>query len=108
MGHGDSSGAVGNGWVGKAAIEAGLAHPDLELAGGGVHSDAKHGRDVGELVGVEPIGIAATTSADEILALDADCVVYSPLLPNEDEVVALLRSGKNVVTPVGWVYPDLE
>ena len=45
-------------------------------------------------------------SQQEILDGDADCVVYSPLMPNEDEVVALLRSGKNVVTPVGWVYPD--
>ena len=38
--------------------------------------------------------------------MDADCVVYSPLIPNDDEVVAILRSGKNIVTPVGWVYPD--
>ena len=29
-----------------------------------------------------------------------------PLVPNDDEVAALLRSGKNVVTPVGWIYPD--
>ncbi len=43
---------------------------------------------------------------DELLALDADCVMYSPLVPNDDEVIAILRSGKNVVTPVGWVYPD--
>ncbi len=48
----------------------------------------------------------ATNSVDEILALDADAVVYAPLLPNPDEVAALLRSGKNVVTPVGWVYPS--
>lgn len=48
----------------------------------------------------------ATNSIDEVLALDADCVMYSPLIPNDDEVVAILRSGKNVVTPVGWVYPD--
>jgi hypothetical protein len=34
--------------------------------------------------------------------------VYSPLIPNDEEVVAILRSGKNVVTPVGWVYPDLS
>jgi len=94
------------GGVGKAAIQAVLAHPDLELVGGWVHSADKHGRDLGELVGTEPIGVTATTSVDEILALEADCVVYSPLLPREDEVVALLRSGKNVVTPVGWVYPD--
>ena len=52
------------------------------------------------------LGVAATSSVDEVLAIDADCVVYSPLVPNDDEVVAILRSGKNVVTPVGWVYPD--
>jgi hypothetical protein len=50
--------------------------------------------------------VVATSSVDEIVALDADCVVYSPLVPNDDEVVALLRSGKNVVTPVGWINPD--
>jgi hypothetical protein len=96
------------GGVGKAAIQGVLAHPDLELVGAWVHSESKHGKDVGEIVGLDPVGVSATTSVDDILALDADCVVYSPLLPNEDEVVALLRSGKNVVTPVGWVYPDLD
>lgn len=96
------------GGVGRAAIEGVLAHPDLELVGAWVHSEGKHGKDIGELVGRDPIGVTATTSMEDVLALDADCVVYSPLLPNEDEVVALLRSGKNVVTPVGWVYPDLD
>jgi hypothetical protein len=96
------------GGVGKAAIQATLAHPDLTLVGAWVHSDSKHGADVGELVGVDPLGVTASNDIGEILALDADCVVYSPLLPNEDEVVAILRTGKNVVTPVGWVYPDLD
>src|SRR3954454_8000875 len=86
------------GGVGKAAIEGGLSHPDLELVGCWVHSDAKHGKDVGELLGTEPLGVVATSNADDILALDADCVVYSPLVPNDDEVAALLRSGKSVVT----------
>ena len=71
-----------------------------------MHSADKAGKDVGELIGEEPIGVTATNNVDEILALDADAVVYSPLLPNPDEVAALLRSGKNVVTPVGWVYPS--
>jgi hypothetical protein len=96
------------GGVGKAAIQATAAHPELELVGAWVHAASKHGRDVGEIAGLDPIGVLATSNADDILALDADCVVYSPLLPNEDEVVAILRSGKNVVTPVGWVYPDLD
>lgn len=93
------------GGVGVAAIKGVLEHPDLELAGCWVHSEAKSGKDVGEIVGVAPLGVAATNSVDDILALDADAVIYSPLMPNPDEVAALLRSGKNVVTPVGWFYP---
>jgi hypothetical protein len=95
--------ATGN--VGRAAIEGVIAHPDLELVGCWVHSDEKHGVDAGELAGVAPIGVAATSDRDAILATDADCVVYSPMLADHDDVVALLSSGKNLVTPVGWVYP---
>ncbi|HXO53420.1 MAG TPA: dihydrodipicolinate reductase [Mycobacterium sp.] len=93
------------GGVGAAAIKGVLEHPDLELVGCWVHSEDKAGKDVGEIIGTEPLGVTATNSVEEILALDADAVVYSPLLPNPDEVAALLRSGKNVVTPVGWFYP---
>lgn len=93
------------GGVGVAAIKGVLEHPDLELVGCWVHSEAKNGKDVGELIGAAPLGVAATNSVDEILALDADAVIYSPLMPNPDEVKALLGSGKNVVTPVGWFYP---
>ncbi|OMC07031.1 dihydrodipicolinate reductase [Mycobacterium sp. SP-6446] len=96
------------GGVGKAAIECVVNHPQLELVGCWVHSAEKDGVDVGRIVGTDDLGVTATSSADEVLALGADCVVYSPLIPNDDEVVAILRSGKNVVTPVGWVYPDLD
>ncbi|KUI33609.1 dihydrodipicolinate reductase [Mycobacterium sp. IS-1590] len=94
------------GGVGVAAIKGVLEHPDLELVGCWVHSPGKAGKDVGEIIGTEPVGVTATNSLDDILALDADAVIYAPLLPNPDEVAALLRSGKNVVTPVGWVYPS--
>lgn len=94
------------GGVGVAAIKGVLEHPDLELVGCWVHSDAKHGKDVGELIGGAPMGVTATNSVEEILALDADAVIYAPLLPDPAQVAALLRSGKNVVTPVGWVYPS--
>ena len=94
------------GSVGRAAIKAVLEHPDLELAGCWVHAKAKAGKDVGELVGTGPLGVSATGSIEEILALDADAVVYAPLLPNAEEVAALLRSGKNVVSPLGWFYPS--
>lgn len=94
------------GGVGVAAIRGVLEHPELELVGCWVHSPEKAGKDVGEIIGTDPLGVAATNSLDDILALDADAVIYSPLLPDPDEVAALLRSGKNVVTPVGWVYPS--
>ncbi|MCX4092999.1 dihydrodipicolinate reductase [Nocardia sp. alder85J] len=96
------------GSVGRAAIECVRAHPELELTGCWVHSESKHGRDVGEIIGADPLGVVATSSVDEILALRADAVVYAPLLPDAGEVAALLRSGKNVVTPVGWFYPGAD
>lgn len=94
------------GSVGVAAIKAVLEHPELELVGCWVHSKAKAGKDVGEIIGTGTLGVTATDSVDDILAMDADAVVYAPLLPNVDEVAALLRSGKNVVSPVGWFYPS--
>lgn len=96
------------GGVGRAAIEHILRHPELELVGCWVHSAEKAGKDVGELLGIAPIGVIATDSAEEIHALDADCVLYAPLLPDADEVEAILRSGKNVVTPLGWFWPTAE
>ena len=93
------------GGVGKAAIECMLNHPQLELVGCWVHSADKNGRDVGEILGTAALGVAASSSVDEVLAIDADCVVYSPLVPNDDEVIAILRSGKNVVTPSAGYTP---
>jgi hypothetical protein len=94
------------GGVGIAAIKGVLEHPELELAGCWVHSEAKSGKDVGDIVGTGPLGVTATNSVEEIMALDADAVIYAPLIANPDEVERLLRSGKNVVTPVGWLYPS--
>ncbi|RMD81412.1 MAG: dihydrodipicolinate reductase [Candidatus Dadabacteria bacterium] len=95
--------ATGN--VGKHAIRGILSHPQTELAGVYVTSAAKAGRDAGEICGLGRIGIIADDDPKRVLALDADCVVYAPLLPNLDEVCAILASGKNVVTPTGWFYP---
>src|SRR5246127_3702503 len=94
------------GSVGVAAIKGVLDHPELELVGCWVHSEAKNGKDVGEIIGTSPRGVAATNSINDVLALDADAVIYAPLLPNVEEVAALLSSGKNVVTPLGWFYPS--
>jgi len=93
------------GGVGRAAIEAIASHPELELVGCWVHGAEKVGRDAGELAGLAPLGVAATDDVEALLALDADCVMYAPIVADRKLVCRLLESGKNVVTPLGWFYP---
>ncbi|WP_026342932.1 dihydrodipicolinate reductase [Nocardia sp. BMG111209] len=102
--------ATGN--VGRHAVAAVHEHPGLELVGALVYSDAKAGRDVGEICGIGDIGVIATTDREEILALEADCVLYTPQGEWDppaalDDVCALLASGKNVVSTAvtAWIYP---
>lgn len=92
------------GGVGQAAIQGVLAHPELELAGCWVHSPDKVGKDVGELIGADAIGVLATNDVDELLALRADCVIYSPVMADPAVVARILASGANVVTPLGWFF----
>jgi hypothetical protein len=93
------------GGVGCAAIQGIVNHPELELVGCWVHSRSKVGRDAGTLAGIASLGVAATDDVDALLALDADCVLYSPILADAVLVERLLRAGKNVVTPLGWFFP---
>jgi len=93
------------GGVGRAAVEGIVAHPELELVGCWVHSEDKSGRDAGAICGLAPLGVTATTDVDALVAMAADCVLYSPIMPDPDLVARLLESGKNVVTPLNWFYP---
>jgi 4-hydroxy-tetrahydrodipicolinate reductase len=88
--------ATGN--VGSRALRQTIRHPDLDLVGVYVHSANKAGRDAGELAGIEPIGIAATNSIDEILALQPDCVLYMPHVFDVPQLCRILASGANVVS----------
>lgn len=96
------------GGIGKAAIAGIVDHPQLELVGCWVHSADKVGVDAGALAGIGATGVAATNDVDAILAMDADCILYGPAFPNPDEVERMLRAGKSVVTPTGWIYPKAE
>ena len=79
--------------------------PDLALVGARVYSPDKHGADLGTLLGRDPIGVTATTDVDEILGLDADCVLYTPRTARVDDVCALLAAGKNVATTAFMFHP---
>lgn len=98
--------------VGRHAVAAVVDHPELGLVGCYVYNPDKVGRDVGDICGIGPIGVTATGSRDEILSLDADCVLYMAQGDANpagalDDICPLLVSGKNVVstavTPL--IYP---
>ena len=98
--------------VGHHATRQIANHPELELVGLWVHSPEKVGKDAGELVGIEPLGVAATNDIDELLSLGADCVCYTAtadLRPTEaiDDMARILASGTNVVSSsvVPLIYP---
>ncbi|WP_285032567.1 dihydrodipicolinate reductase [Mycolicibacterium sp. lyk4-40-TYG-92] len=89
--------------VGKSSVKALAAHPDLELVGCYAWSPDKVGVDVGELCGVDPVGVAATNDVDALLAQKPDCVVYNPMWIDVDEVVRILEAGVNVVTTASFI-----
>jgi 2,4-diaminopentanoate dehydrogenase len=98
--------------VGRHAARAIHVHPDLELVGALVYDEEKAGRDVGVLCGIGDIGVTTTTDPTDILALDADCVLYmaqGELRPMEalDDICRLLESGKNVISTAvtALIYP---
>lgn len=97
----------GTGCTGSSALKAIIRHPRLSLCGVRVYSDAKVGRDAGDLCGLPPTGIVATNAIDDIVALRPDCVVYMPDTENLDDMCALLSAGINIVTPcLGFNHRD--
>ncbi len=106
----------GTGNVGKHALRSIIERPDLELVGVKVYSDSKAGLDAGDIVDLPTTGVLATTDVDEILGLDADCVVYTPLGMTKgdinepiDDICLLLSKGFNVVSSAveRAIYPKV-
>lgn len=91
--------ATGN--IGARTLRGVIEHPNLTLAGVYVHTPEKAGRDAGEFCGLDPTGVTATNDIDAIVALGADCVLYTPRFCDFDEVCQLLAAGANVVTTRG-------
>ena len=86
------------GRTGMRAMRAVIDHPHMELVGLWVHSSDKVGRDAGELCHRPLTGVIGTNSVDDIVAMDADCVLYMPQGCDVEVLSRLLASGKNVVS----------
>jgi hypothetical protein len=104
----------GPGGVGEYVLRYLQSQPELELVGVRAYSPDKEGKDVAELFGLPPSGVGATTNVDELLALGADCVIFTPRTalvdptapgsPDADviaEALKILESGANLVSSIG-------
>jgi hypothetical protein len=96
--------------VGRHALRHVIEHPDLELVGVHASSPGKVGRDAADLCGlVRRTGIIATDDLDSLVALHADCLVYTSqgetrAIDALAEIIAFLRDGTNVVaTSLVWL-----
>jgi hypothetical protein len=99
----------GTGPVGKTQLHAILDDPAYELVGALVYSPEKDGKDVGDILGRGKTGIVATTDKAKILGLEADLVLHAASKAygfdsNTDDIVALLESGKTVITTTSYAH----
>jgi len=101
----------GTGNIGRAAIRAVAARPELVLSAVLVHDAAKAGRDAGNLAGLgRALGVAATDDAGAALH-GARAVVYAAsgdVRPEEAlaDVLRAIRAGAVVVTPALYGFYD--
>ena len=86
------------GSVGVNAMRAVIQHPGMELVAVKVYSSAKEGKDAGELCHLDPTGVKATRSIDDIVAAQPHCIIYTPESTDTGDVCRLLENGINIVT----------
>jgi hypothetical protein len=104
----------GTGFVGKMVIPEVVRHPYFELVGVGVRNPDKVGVDVGEMCGLEPVGLLATDDVEALIALQPDALVHfgptaAHAADNLRDIGAFLSAGIDVcstaMTP--WVWPHM-
>ena len=94
------------GVVGKTALRHFIENPEIELVGVLVTNPDKVGKDAGDIAGLPPTAVIATDDVEKIIALEADCVLFAPIITDVDIICRLLRSGKNVISPAGPFLPN--
>lgn len=96
----------GVGMTGSAVVQLISNNPDLELVAGLGYSKDKEGRDVGEIAGVSPLGVALTLDPQQLIDARPDVVLYLALdrgdFAADDDLVRLLESGINTITALPY------
>src|SRR5260370_29976003 len=100
---------VATGTIGAEMIKRIEKRPDLELAGLYCYTPEKIGRDAGEIVGIDPVGITATGNIEDIIAAKPDCLTFHGVFPDFELYERVLEAGINIVTTPDWItghHPD--
>lgn len=103
----------GPGVMGSALVREIARRPEYQIVGALCYSADKDGRDVGEITGIGPIGVKATTDKEAIYRLPADIALvavkdspdYTEL---DNDTIRLLESGKNVICSTTHMYPPMR
>mgnify|MGYP000100174357 CR=1 FL=1 len=101
----------GTGNVGRLGLHTVIARPDFELAGVVVSSPEKVGVDAGELIGLDPVGVACTDDVGPLLEQADVCAYFASadIRPGEAaaDMARCLESGLDVVSTsiVPLLYP---
>lgn len=92
----------GLGPIGLATAKLILTKPDMEIVGAVDIAKEMVGKDLGEILGLQPIGVHVTDNAERLFAkVQADVVVHtagSRLKRIFGQVEEILRGGKNLVS----------
>jgi hypothetical protein len=94
------------GVVGQATLKHFIENPFIELVGVHVTNPEKAGKDAGALVDLPATSVIATNDAEQLIAMEADCVLFAGLVSDVDLFCRLLRSGKNVISTAGPFIPN--
>jgi len=106
-----------SGNVGKGVLRSIIERTDMSLVGLYVYDSTKVGHDAGDIAKIDKTQVLATNDVAELLALDADVLVHTPLPSlvygedldaDIDTFCQFLRAGVNVITTVGYMYPSVH
>lgn len=103
----------GPGVMGAALMRQIATRPEFKIVGVLCYSPDKNGRDAGEIAGIGPIGVKATTDKESIYRLKADVALvavkdspdYTEL---DNDTIRLLESGKNVICSTTHMFPPMR
>jgi 4-hydroxy-tetrahydrodipicolinate reductase len=92
----------GLGPIGLAAAKLVLRKPDMEIVGAVDIAKEMVGKDLGEILGVQPLGVHVTDDAERLFAkTQADVVIHtagSRMKRIAGQIEQILRGGKNIVS----------